>query len=213
MWGIPYEILPGQKLCFHCKNKVFVQKNENENVNIEHDNEHNVTEIDEISHETANDIVNQSLEILECSSLRVLQSDRTLSIGKRKIKYVTTMLKNVVSITLSEPQLTENSDCSNCQRLVDSVKEKLTDHSNKSKIQMLTLAQEDWTIQKTVDFFSVSEHAVKQAKKLEKEKGILTTPPNYYREGLDKETTKKCIAEFHEKDYVSHMCPGKKRLC
>ena len=50
-------------------------------------------ETDKILHETANDIVNQSLEMLECSPLKVLQSDRTLSIGKRKIKDVTTVLK------------------------------------------------------------------------------------------------------------------------
>ena len=73
-------------------------------------------ETDEISHETANDIVNQSLAILEGSPLKVLRSDKALSIGKRKIKDVTTKFKNVVSMALSEPQLTENSDCSNCQR-------------------------------------------------------------------------------------------------
>ena len=60
-------------------------------------------ETDEISHKTANDIVNQSLEMLECSPLKVLRSDRTLSIGKRKVKDVTTKFKNVVSIALSEP--------------------------------------------------------------------------------------------------------------
>ena len=90
LYCIPYEILQRQKLCFHCKNKVFVEKRENENVDTEHENENEVMETDEISHETANDTVNQSLEMLECSPLKVLQSDRTLSIGKRKIKDVTT---------------------------------------------------------------------------------------------------------------------------
>ena len=45
---------------------------------------------------------------------------------------------------------------------------------------MLALAPEDWAIQKTVEFFHVSEHAVKQARKLTKEKGILTTPVELY---------------------------------
>ena len=74
---------------------------------------------------------------------------------------------------------------------------------------MLILAPEDWTIQKTVEFSNVSEHAVKQARKLKKEKGILATPSNYYREALDKET-KKCVVEFYERDDVSRMCAGKK---
>ena len=63
---------------------------------------------------------------------------------------------------------------------------------------MLTLAPEDWTIQKTVQFFNVSEHALKQARKLKKEKGILATPSNYYREGLLDKETKKCVVEFYE---------------
>ena len=161
-----------QKLCFRCKNKVFVEKTENENVDVEHENGSKVMEADEIWHKTVNDIINQYLQILECSHLKVLCSNRTLSIGKRKIKDVITKFKNVVSIVLLELQLTENSDCSNCQRLVDSIKEKLTDCSNETKIQMLTLAPEDWTIQKAREFFDVSEHAVKQARKLKKEKGF-----------------------------------------
>ena len=55
----------------------------------------------------------------------------------------------------------------------------------------MLLAPEDWTIQKTVEFFNVSKHAVKRPRKLKKEKGILAIPSNYYREELDKET-KKC---------------------
>ena len=76
-------------------------------------------------------------------------------------------------------------------------------------MQMLTHAPKDWTIQKTVEFFNVSEHAVMQARKLKKVKRILATPSYYYREGLDKET-KKCVVEFYERDDVSRMCPGKK---
>ena len=75
------------KNCFRCKNKVFVEEKENENVDIEHENENEVMKTDEIWHETANDIVNQSLEMFECSPLKVLT---ILSIGKTKIKDVTT---------------------------------------------------------------------------------------------------------------------------
>ena len=90
LYCTPYEILPGRKLCFRYKNKVCVEKKENENVDIELETRNEVMETGEISHETANGIVNQSLEMLECSSLKVLRSDRILSIDKRKIKDVTT---------------------------------------------------------------------------------------------------------------------------
>ena len=95
LYCLPYEIQPGQTFCFCCKNKIFVEKNKNENVNIEHENENDVMETDEISHETANQVANQSLEMLECSSLKVLQSNTTLSTGKRKIKDVTRMFQSL----------------------------------------------------------------------------------------------------------------------
>ena len=66
---IPYEILPRQKLCFCCKIKVFVEKKENEDVDIENE----VMETNEILHETGNHIVNQSLEILGYSPSKVSQ--------------------------------------------------------------------------------------------------------------------------------------------
>ena len=70
---IPYEILTRQKLCFCCKNKVFVEKKENEDADIEHENENEVMGTNEILHETGNHIVNQLLEILGYSPLKVLQ--------------------------------------------------------------------------------------------------------------------------------------------
>ena len=63
---------------------------------------------------------------------------------------------------------------------------------------MLTLAPKDWTIQKTMEFFNVSEHAVKQARKLKKEKGILATPSNYYREGLNKKQKNVLLNSMRE---------------
>ena len=67
-------------------------------------------------------------------------------------EFVQCCFKNVLSVALSEPQLTENTDCSNCQRLVDAIKEKLTGCSNQRKIQMLTLAPEDWQSKKQSSF-------------------------------------------------------------
>ena len=80
-------------MCFHCKNKVFIEKKENENLDIEQKNDNEAMEPDETSHKTAHDIVNQSLEILECSPLKVLRSDRTLSISKRKTRMLLQSLK------------------------------------------------------------------------------------------------------------------------
>ena len=50
-----------------------------------------------------------------------------------------------------------------------------------------------------------------QARKLKKEKGIVATPKNYSREGINR-ATKLLNTEFYECDAVSRICPGKKRL-
>ena len=52
-----------------------------------------------------------------------------------------------------------------------------------------------------------------QARKLKKEKGILATPKNYSREGINR-ATNLLITEFYECDAVSRICPEKEqRLC
>ena len=60
-----------------------------------------------------------------------------------------------------------------------------------------------------MEFVNVSEYSVKQARKLKKEKGILATPKNYSREGINR-ATKLLITEFYGCDAVSRICPGKK---
>ena len=89
---------------------MFLEKEDKENVEIENEiyNENDLMETDEMHQETAKDVANNPLEMLKYSHLKILRSDRTLSLGKRKIKGITTKLKNVVSMALSEPQLAQN---------------------------------------------------------------------------------------------------------
>ena len=75
--------------------------------------------------------------MLECSLFKALWSERKLSLANKKIKEITTKFKKAVSIALSEPQLVENSDCSNCWRLLDSVKKKIKNCSNGRKYKCL----------------------------------------------------------------------------
>ena len=57
---------------FIVKIKHLLRRKESQNVDNEHENKNDIMETDSISHETANDIVSQSLEMLECSPLKVL---------------------------------------------------------------------------------------------------------------------------------------------
>ena len=94
-------------------------------------------------------------------------------------------------------------------KLVYSIKEKLKESDKERKIQLLKLVPDDWSIYWTIEFFNVSEYSVKQARKLKKEKGLLATPKNYSREGINR-ATKFLITEFCECDAVSRICHGKK---
>lgn len=61
------------KNCFGFKNKVFLEKEDNKTVEIGNEipNENEVMKTDEISQGAAKDVTNQSLEMLECSSLKM----------------------------------------------------------------------------------------------------------------------------------------------
>ena len=98
---------------------------------------------DDLSFEVACSLVNQSLEIFDCSPLKAIRLDRTVALGKRKIQDVTSKFTNAVSIALTESQLAENTDvCDNCMKLVYSIKEKKQSDKER-KIQLLVLVHDD----------------------------------------------------------------------
>ena len=90
---------------------------ENQNQGQETDEETVVT--NDLSFEAVCSLVNQSLEIVDFSPLKVIQSDRTVALGKREIQDVTSKFTNAASVALTESQLAENTDvCENCMKLV-----------------------------------------------------------------------------------------------
>ena len=86
-----------KKTCLRCKNKILVKNvdsAETQNQGQETDEETVVT--DDLSFEAAYSLVNQSLEIFNCSPLKAVRSDRNVALGKRKIQDVTIKFTNVV---------------------------------------------------------------------------------------------------------------------
>ena len=57
---------------------------------------------DDLSLEAACSLVNQSLEIFDCSSLKVVRSDRTVALGFKMIQNVTSKFTNALSVALTE---------------------------------------------------------------------------------------------------------------
>ena len=88
-----YEVLPGQKICRNCVKTIFKSEGADQNDDVE---EVMTGDSDQMSVEAAAELVNDSLEILECSPLKTLRSDRTLKLGKRKIESTISKLRSTV---------------------------------------------------------------------------------------------------------------------
>ena len=98
-----FEILPGQKLCRRCFNKLFnVTQKLHENTPADQET---IQVEDEPSIESARHIVNQSLELLDCSPIKVIRTDRTVSLGKHKMNDFTTEFNQTIAVALNEPSL------------------------------------------------------------------------------------------------------------
>ena len=101
----------------------------------------------------------------------------------------------------------ENNDL---EILMKELREKfhLDSTSKEEKYQILTLAPSSWTIQKTVEFFNTTNHYVKTARSIKKNKGVLGKPDRAVRQGIDPEAEKK-VYEIYIDDRYSKMLPGK----
>ena len=118
-----------------------------ENQNQEQEIDEETVVADDLSFEAVCSLVNQSLEMFDCSPLKVVRLDRFVALGERKIQDVISNFSNSVSVALTESQLAEKTDvCDNCTKLVYSIKEKLKESDKERKIQLLTLVPDDWSI-------------------------------------------------------------------
>ena len=109
--------------------------------------------------------------------------------------------------TAQQPQ--QCSNCSDMDRLVELLKVKLQVSPKHKQIQLLTLAPESWSIQRTAEEFNVTIYQATEAKKLRKEKGILAERSPRVGRQLLKEIEEKVIA-FYQEDEYSRILPGKK---
>ena len=116
-----YKVLPGQKICRNCVKTIFKTEDADQNDDVE---EVMTEDSDQMSVEAATELVNDSLEMLECSPMKILRSDRTLKLRKRKIESAISKLRSIIAIALNELQFASSkNECHNCARLVTSIKE------------------------------------------------------------------------------------------
>ena len=65
-----------------------------------------------------------------------------------------------------------------------------------------------WSVQKTAEFFEVSEHLVRESQNLKSAGGILTTPTYKSRNKLP-ESMLEAVAAFYKNDGYTKIMPGK----
>ena len=142
------------------------------------------------------------------------------SYGKRKCAelQLATTSELAECLDLGRPKLAEHMPdectdtrgvCQDMDRLVGQLKEKMEVSSTARQIQMLTLAPAGWTIAQTSEQFQVSKYKVKQARRLLKEKGILSEFEAKQGRTLSQEVEHR-VTEFYNSDEYTRLLPGAK---
>ena len=70
-------------------------------------------------------------------------------------------------------------------KLVYLIKKNLKEGDKERKIQLLILVPDDWSINRTMEFFNIIEYSIKQARNLTRRKEFCLPPRKYSREGID----------------------------
>ena len=209
---------PGQKLCVNCiRNLTETEATLDETTEEQEPLKEPMDYSGPYDEDTLNNTITQlGVSPFKCS--RVSDKDKP-GYGKRKIKEVREVLESKVASALSvdkseldENPTLEDDDCSGCSdldRLVQLVKEKIEISSQRKKVQLLTLAPESWSIAKCAAEFNVSEYQVKKARSLKKEKGILAEPQPNTGKPISKELEER-VKRYYEDDEHTRLLPGAK---
>ena len=181
----PLKKKPGQILCSSCSTKKAEKKREaSEAEEYNNDKEY-------LPSPNPKKALNQSVEILGCSTLRSVSQDNKISYGKWKVSQVyaasAELIADVLDVSTDDITLNKsvnNAEC--CQkathfdRLMESVKEKIGVSSRQENIKLLTLVPTSWTIKDLSSYFGVSESMIKKTRKLKVKKVFLQNHIKYW---------------------------------
>ena len=210
--AIRLKLKPGQEICRNChKLQDAAEITESPSQ----------VDLDFVPHQNALESLNKAVGELDCSPVKrpfKLNKRDRVSYGKRKVTQMKSSLLNkcAQALDLKDNQLDSNSDStdeeetSDIEILMGLLREKIKTSSRQEKIKLLTLVPHSWTKKKTVEFFQVSQHMVKRARQLKKEKGILANPSPKTGGRAIPEAVKQRVHEFYQSSEFSRVWPGKK---
>ena len=104
---------------------------------------------------------------------------------------------------------TECDKCSDYSSLIKELKSKFQVSERSTQVQILTLAPNSWSIEKTAMEFYCSHRIVKIARKLKCESGVLTVPHSKQGHSISAEIVRE-VELFYQDDEYSRPCPGQK---
>jgi len=200
------QIKPGQKLCKACQQRAKVDDEDSASASGE--------EYQPESCSVAE--LNESMSAIGGTPLKTVSERDKVGYAKGKIRRMHVAMKSKLAEALTIP--TESLDsstepecagCSDLNELVSLLKEKCKVSSRQEQVRILTLTPPSWSIQKTADEFSVSNHLVKKGRELKQKIGILASPAMKRGRKLD-DSTVKMLIQFYNNDEYSRICPGKK---
>lgn len=229
--SVEVQAVPGFKICDPCREKVQKQAcllaentQEEQLQETDSDSESSICELEtSISKVNNLDKLNNSLmEIGESPfKFHAVPSHSKATYAKRKLESACSNMKMKVSRVLEKeisPIKSQNKEAiketeqkaKDLDRLICLIKEKLETTSTRSeKIQLLTLVPTSWSKRKVMEEFKVSEYAIRQARNLVKEKGILTLPLPRKGKVLS-ENTINLVKNFYQSEEYSRIMPGRK---
>lgn len=202
------------KVCTICRKNLSGMKNDNSTNDLPSTSYSDLKSKSNISEDSDSEALNlnESLNLFNASLVELGESPvnrkkaRYRKYSNKKIKNITSTVKRKLLRNASSSDEDRNSDSKN--EILNHLKSVYENcESREKKIMILTLLPENWSIRKIIKEFKAPDFQVRQAKKLLKQKGILSTTNQKPGKNLPTETLNKII-EFYENDVVSRPMPG-----
>jgi hypothetical protein len=209
--AIGLNVKPGFKLCRNCFD--CITKSHDDDLSNDDDTDPDFT----LPADQLQKSLSDGFAVVGCSPLKLSKYSKRerSSYVARKVQRLGEACAVAVAVSPdSEPIVTSNIDCPNCQDfevLISELKEKCVLASKQQKIQLLTFAPPSWSIERTVKEFGVTEYLVKQARHLKQTSGLLSTSEQRKGKCLAGDIVQQ-VVDFYQEDEVSRLCPGKKEF-
>ncbi|GBN16623.1 hypothetical protein AVEN_110555-1 [Araneus ventricosus] len=221
-----FKVKPGQKLCASCRNKLLKIKqidesNVQNSLNTE-DEDHDVefTPAELLQKRNVIAELNSSFHEIGCSPMKLhaLGEHSRSFYGKEKLQRVHETVKEKIQNVLEVDLPEEKNDVEksvikkseDLDKLVDIIKNELSDTSRRKQIKMLTIPSSlMWSRRKIKEAFNVSDYSVRKAQKLFKDQGFLAEPARRNGKQLSPDII-ELVKKFYQLDEQSRILPGMK---